>query len=174
MFYPYERYRSVTPLDAARVNRTIFHNHSAPWYYITLIKGGDYIKYGIIIRHGKQNPHARSRFYCKEQGRMFVWSFQVWQFRVVSGYRRNMGYLRLDCRAGVFALWDTLPCPYPVGDSSLSLPCGRPIIKIWKPSARGLPGSRAGCTGLTNIMCSIPGICEPVSMTMLSWVLSCT
>ena len=28
MFYAYEGYRSVTPLDAARVNRTIFHNHS--------------------------------------------------------------------------------------------------------------------------------------------------
>ena len=28
MFYPYEGYRSVTPLDAAKVNRTIFHNHS--------------------------------------------------------------------------------------------------------------------------------------------------
>ena len=27
MFYPYEGYRSVTPPDAARVNRTIFHNH---------------------------------------------------------------------------------------------------------------------------------------------------
>ena len=27
MFYPYEGYRSVTPLDAARVNRTIFLNH---------------------------------------------------------------------------------------------------------------------------------------------------
>ena len=25
VFYPYEGYRSVTPLDAARVNRTIFH-----------------------------------------------------------------------------------------------------------------------------------------------------
>ena len=25
MFYPYEGYRSVTPLDGARVNRTIFH-----------------------------------------------------------------------------------------------------------------------------------------------------
>ena len=60
---------------------------------------------------------------CKEQGRVFVWSFQVWQF-VVSGYRRNMGYLRVDCRASVFTLLDTLPCPYPVGDSSLSLPCG--------------------------------------------------
>ena len=39
MFYPYEGYRSVTPLDAARVNRTIFHNHSVHWYYVTLIKG---------------------------------------------------------------------------------------------------------------------------------------
>ena len=33
MFYPHEGYRqgyrSMTPLDAARVNRTIFHNHSA-------------------------------------------------------------------------------------------------------------------------------------------------
>ena len=28
LFYPYEGYRSVTPLDAAGVNRTIFHNHS--------------------------------------------------------------------------------------------------------------------------------------------------
>ena len=27
IFYPYGGYRSVTPLDAARVNRTIFHNH---------------------------------------------------------------------------------------------------------------------------------------------------
>ena len=35
MFY-HEGYRSVTPLDAARVNRTIFHNHSVHWYYITL------------------------------------------------------------------------------------------------------------------------------------------
>ena len=25
-FYPYERYGSVTPLDAASVNRAIFHN----------------------------------------------------------------------------------------------------------------------------------------------------
>ena len=33
MFYPYEGYRSVTPLDAARVNRTIFHKHSVHWYY---------------------------------------------------------------------------------------------------------------------------------------------
>ena len=39
MFYPYEGYWSVTPLDAARVNRTLFHNHSVYWYFITLIKG---------------------------------------------------------------------------------------------------------------------------------------
>ena len=32
MFYPYEGYRSVTPLDDARVNRTIFHNHSLHGY----------------------------------------------------------------------------------------------------------------------------------------------
>ena len=39
MFYPYEEYESVTPLDAARVNRTISHNHSVCGYYsyITLI-----------------------------------------------------------------------------------------------------------------------------------------
>ena len=40
MFNPYEGYRSVNPLDAARVNRTIFHNHSVHWYYITLIRVG--------------------------------------------------------------------------------------------------------------------------------------
>ena len=28
MFYPYEGYRTVTPLDAARVSRTILHHHS--------------------------------------------------------------------------------------------------------------------------------------------------
>ena len=40
MFYPYEGYWSVTPLDAAMVNRTIYH--SVHWYYIiTLIKGRD-------------------------------------------------------------------------------------------------------------------------------------
>ena len=42
MFYPYEGYRSVTPLDAARVNRTIFHNHFVHWCYITFIKGKNY------------------------------------------------------------------------------------------------------------------------------------
>ena len=47
MFYPYEGYRSVTPLDAARVNRTIFHNHSVHCYYITLIKCRYYSKHNI-------------------------------------------------------------------------------------------------------------------------------
>ena len=61
MFCPYERYGSVTPLDAARVNRTIFHDHSVHRYYITLIKRRDYIKHDIIVRHGKQNPH-RERY----------------------------------------------------------------------------------------------------------------
>ena len=88
------------------------------------------------------------------------------------GLSGNMGYSRVDCRAGVFALlalflvptlWGTLPCPYPVGDSALS-----PTL-LWTDnlrhenhlnvdcpgvgqvaSVRGLPGSRAGCTGLTN------------------------
>ena len=38
MFCPFEGYlyRSVTLLDAARVNRTTFHNHSVHWNYITL------------------------------------------------------------------------------------------------------------------------------------------
>ena len=47
MFYPYEGYRSVTPLDAARVNRTISHNHSVHWYYITLIKERYYSKHDM-------------------------------------------------------------------------------------------------------------------------------
>ena len=47
--YPYEGYRSVTPLDAARVNRTIFHNHSVHWYYITRIEGRDYININEIL-----------------------------------------------------------------------------------------------------------------------------
>ena len=56
MFYPYEGYKSVTPLDAARVNRTIFHNHYVHWCYITPIKGRCYIKHDINVRHGKRNP----------------------------------------------------------------------------------------------------------------------
>ena len=50
MFYPYEGFRSVTPLDAARVNMTIFRNHSVHCYYIrfTLIKGMDYNKHDNI------------------------------------------------------------------------------------------------------------------------------
>ena len=56
MFYPYEGYGSVTPLDAARVNRTIFRNNSVHWYSISLMKGRYYIKHGINVRHGKQNP----------------------------------------------------------------------------------------------------------------------
>ena len=47
MFYPYEGYRLVTPLDAARVNRTIFHNHSVHWYYIILILRG-ISSYGFV------------------------------------------------------------------------------------------------------------------------------
>ena len=56
IFDPHEGYRSVTPLDAAWVNRMIFHNHSAHWYYITRIEGGDYIKQAIITWPGQQNP----------------------------------------------------------------------------------------------------------------------
>ena len=53
--YPREGYRSVTPPDAARVNRRIFHHHSVHRYNITRITGRDYIKYDIIW-HGQQNP----------------------------------------------------------------------------------------------------------------------
>ena len=55
MFY-HEGYGSVTPLDAARTNQTIFHKHSVHWYYITLTKGRDYIKHDVNVRHCKQNP----------------------------------------------------------------------------------------------------------------------
>ena len=56
IFNPREGYRSVTSLDAARVNRTIFRNLSSHWYYITRIEGADYIKQAIIESHGQQNP----------------------------------------------------------------------------------------------------------------------
>ena len=65
MFYPYEGYtidRSVTPLDAARVNRTIFNNHSVHWIMTLCNPHKDY-QVGIIlstllinVRHGKHNP----------------------------------------------------------------------------------------------------------------------
>ena len=31
----------MIPLDAAKVNRTIFRNHSVQWYYVTRIEDGD-------------------------------------------------------------------------------------------------------------------------------------
>ena len=74
---------------------------------------------------------------------VFVWSFQIWQIRVVSGYRRSMGYLRVDCRAGVFALLDTLPKVSTLWETN---------IQQLKPSLRGLPGTRARYTGLTNTL----------------------
>ena len=41
---------------------------------------------------------------------------QLRQLCVVSGYHRNMGHLRVDCRPVVFAHPVTLACPYPVED----------------------------------------------------------
>ena len=45
MFYPYEGYSSVTPLDTARVNRTIFHHN-----YKKICQAYSYI---IYIRTGR-------------------------------------------------------------------------------------------------------------------------
>ena len=57
IFNPYEGYKyRLVPLDSARVNRTICHNHSAHWYCITRTEGGDYIKQAIFTWHVQQNP----------------------------------------------------------------------------------------------------------------------
>ena len=78
MFYPYEGYRSVTPLDAARVNRTIFRDHSVHCYYITLIKGRDYIKhdidtpYSIRVRHCI-SYHVRRTWYTSTRILYTTW-----------------------------------------------------------------------------------------------------
>ena len=58
-----------------------------------------------------------------------------------------MGYSRVECRAGAFALLDTLPCPYPVGDSALSLPCGGLFLvpTLWGTLPCSLP-----CFGTDN------------------------
>ena len=59
MFYPYyEGYRSVTPLDAARVNRTVFHNHSVYWYYITLIRVGIILSTIVLRRYRQSSGHT--------------------------------------------------------------------------------------------------------------------
>ena len=72
MFYPYEGYRSVTPLDAARVNRTIFHKHSVHWFYTTHIEGRDssrhdyyiYIVNKTRIEGGNDRKHMPWCYYC--------------------------------------------------------------------------------------------------------------
>jgi len=76
-----------------------------------------------------------------------------------------MGYSRVDCRAGVFALlalflvptlWGTLLCSLPCygtdnqrHENHLHVDCPG-VGQV--ASVRGLPGSRAGCTGLTNTL----------------------
>ena len=82
MFYPYEGYRSVTPLDAARVNRTIFRNHSV--HYITLIEGRDYIKHDIIIWHGQPRLH-RGRCLFSIKHYIITWYDQQAGCRIIVG-----------------------------------------------------------------------------------------
>ena len=83
--------------------------------------------------------HGRHCCIAKSQGGYSFGLFKYDSFRVVSGYRPNMGYLRLTaglmfCLCG-FPL--TLPCPYPAGDSSFVY-CGEPIpIKDFKPISYG-------------------------------------
>ena len=58
MFYPCEGYRSVTPPDAARVNRTIFHYHSVSaicYYYIVARPNILYIQ-GLRTGGGQRPP----------------------------------------------------------------------------------------------------------------------
>ena len=56
MFYPYEGYRSVTPLDAARVNRTIFHNHSVHFFQKITQRKAILIFSAILAKRGNLNP----------------------------------------------------------------------------------------------------------------------
>ena len=76
--------------------------------------------------------HGRHCCLVKSQGGYSFGLLNYDSFRVVSGYRPNMGYLRLTaglmlCSCG-FPL--TPPRPYPVGDSSLSLPRGRLFFRL--------------------------------------------
>ena len=105
MFYPYEGYRSVTPLDAARVNKTtIFHNHSVHWYYKTLIKGGDYIRYVIIVVwHGQQNPQravviVRMILLDNTINRRVVVSL-LWTYYYITILRTNTFYIMFFSRS---------------------------------------------------------------------------
>ena len=88
MFYPHEGYRSVTPLDAARVNRTIFDNHYMHWYYITLVKGRDYIKPAF---REKTHKYGKSSWITMAQ--RSHWDARAVQLHAV-GYFRTEGY---DC-----------------------------------------------------------------------------
>ena len=54
---------SVTPPDAARVNRTIFHNHPVHWHYIARIEGRNYSEHDIIW-HGSKT-HVEGSGYSK-------------------------------------------------------------------------------------------------------------
>ena len=86
------------------------------------------------------DPSLQSLSFCREQGRVFVWSFQLWHLRVVSGYRRNIGYFESWLPSWCVCLFGHSLVPYPAA----------PTIKTWKSSVRGLTRRMAGCTVLMN------------------------
>ena len=61
-----------------------------------------------------------------------------------------MGYLRVDCRAVVFAVLDTLPCPYCEGCPSSKVVRGR--WRLSPPAWVAAPSLRLG-----NVFCINPG-----------------
>ena len=70
--------------------------------------------------------HGRHCCLVNSQGGYSFGLFNYDSFRVVSDYRPSMGYLRLAAGL-IFCSYVSLSLflvPYPVGDSSLSLPCG--------------------------------------------------
>ena len=85
--------------------------------------------------------HCSHCLFVKNQGRC---SFGLFNY---------YSYVSFRASGGIWGIWELvaeLVYLLTSRHSSLSLPCGRPIIKMWKPSVRGLPGSRAGCTRFTN------------------------
>ena len=67
MFYPYEGYRSVTPLDAARVNRTIYEvkQNKIPGYQVdgSFLDARDASVRAAALLHYAYRPYLTSKWF---------------------------------------------------------------------------------------------------------------
>ena len=122
--------------------------HHRPFRFLTA--PSSYVYGDLLLQGPRTKGEAMSRFYSQDiLNRLWECSFGLFNYDSFVSFRA-IGVIwgireltaELVCLlfwhsssslpyGGLFlvpTLWGTLPCPYPVGDSSLSLPCGGPCF----------------------------------------------